>query len=292
MTLATFIDSGYADSRGVSLYYEAIGEGPPLILLNGGPGFPHEYLQATKVLASEAKLVYFDQRGTGKSGKADPAEYTIAANVADVEAVRTGLGLGPCAVFGHSWGGMLAQAYAVAHPEAVTKLILADTFSTIADLNAILAQMRASVPAEIQAVYNREETAGIYREGGQYTPAYQEALDAAYDAVFLSTPPPDYLQNAFAHIAYDVYRAMWGDQSDFRVTGTLAEFDVWNELPAIAVPTLVLVGASDMPTVDMARAAAERIPGGRLEVFGQTRHFPFLEEPEKFAQVMREFLAA
>lgn len=285
-------DSGYIDSSGVSLYYEALGEGQPLILLNGGPGFPHEYLQATKVLASEARLVYFDQRGTGKSDKADPSQYTIAANIADVEAVRTGLGLGPCAVFGHSWGGMLAQAHVVAHPEAVTKLILADTFSTIADLNAILARMRASVPADIQAVYDREEAAGIYREGGQYTPAYQEALDAAYDAVFLSIPPPDYLQNAFAHIAYDVYRAMWGDQSDFRVTGTLAEFDVWDELPAIAVPTLVLAGVGDMPTVEMARQAAERIPGGRLEIFAHTRHFPFLEELSKFASVMTEFLRA
>ncbi len=285
-------DSGFVDSGGVSLRYETLGEGPPLILLNGGPGFPHEYLQATQVLASRARLVYFDQRGTGQSDKAAPSQYTIAANVADVEAVQTGLGLGPCAVFGHSWGGMLAQAYAVAHPEAVTKLVLADTFSTIADLNTVLARMRASVPADIQAVYDREEAAGIYRENGQYTPAYQEALDAAYDAVFFSTPPPDYLQNAFAHIAYDVYRAMWGDQSDFRVTGTLAEFDVWDDLPAIAVPTLVLVGASDMPTVDMARAAAERIPGARLEVFQHTRHFPFLEEPEKFAHVMTEFLTA
>ena len=286
------MDSGFIDSSGVSLYYETFGEGPPLILLNGGPGFPHEYLQATRVLASEARLVYFDQRGTGKSDKVDPAEYTIAANVADVEAVRTGLSLSPCAVFGHSWGGMLAQAYAVAHPGAVTKLVLADTFSTIADLNTVLARMRASVPADIQAVYDREETAGIYREGGQYTPAYQEALDAAYDAVFLSIPPPDYLQNAFAHIAYDVYRAMWGDQSDFKVTGTLAKFDVWEDLPAIPAPTLVLVGAGDMPTVDMARQAAERIPGARLEVFGHTRHFPFLEEPEKFARVMTEFLTA
>src|SRR6478672_7502777 len=103
------METGYVYSNGVRLYYEMIGQGEPLLLLNGGPGFPHDYLQQLQMLAPYACLVFFDQRGTGKSDKVDTQGYTIDANVEDVENLREALQLGPCGVLGHSWGGMLAQ---------------------------------------------------------------------------------------------------------------------------------------------------------------------------------------
>ena len=284
------MESGYVTSQGLRLYYEIEGAGPALIMLNGGPGFSHEYLEATKVLAADARLVYFDQRGTGRSDKADPRDYTVAANVADVENLRQALGLGPCGVFGHSWGGMLAQAYALEHPKSVTRLVLADTFSSAADVDSALARMRAAVPAEVQAVYDRYESEGLYKDGDHYPAEYQAAVEVAYAPVFLSVPPPAYLLDMFAQVAGDVYRAMWGEESEFRVTGTLAAFDVESRLPAIRVPTLVLVGASDMPTVAMAEKTARLIPQARLAVFAHSRHFPFIEEPQAFAQEVGSFL--
>ena len=140
------METGYVYSNGVRLYYEMIGQGEPLLLLNGGPGFPHDYLQQLQMLAPYANLVFFDQRGTGKSDRVDPAGYTIDANVEDVENLREALQLGPCGVLGHSWGGMLAQAYVLKYPQHVIRLILADTFSSIADCNAALARMRAAMP--------------------------------------------------------------------------------------------------------------------------------------------------
>ncbi len=285
------MQSGYVDSGGLRLYYETRGEGEPLLMLNGGPGFPHDYLEATGPLASDARLVFFDQRGTGKSDKADPKEYTVAANVADVEAVRSALGLGRCALFGHSWGGMLAQAYASKHPENVTRLILADTFSSIGDLNLSLARMREAVPAETRAVYERHERAGLYADGDRYPDEYQDALEVAYEPVNLGVPATPALEHAFAHLAYDVYRAMWGERTEFEVTGTLTAFDGLVDFARLTMPTLVIVGASDMPTVSMAEATARHLPDARLEVFEHSRHFPFLEEPDRFFAVVRRFLA-
>jgi proline iminopeptidase len=281
---------GYVQSGCYTLYYEVHGDGLPVILLNGGPGFSHEYLEPLQALADRYKLVFFDQRGTGDSDKADIRSYTIDANVEDVEQIRRQLDLGRCAVFGHSWGGMLAQAYTLKYPQNVSKLILADTFSSIDDLNDTFDRMRRSLPPELQAVCEKCEQEGLYKDGDAYPPEYQAALDVAYEPVTISIPPPPCLQDMFSKVAYDVYRVMWGEESEFRITGTLAEFNAEPRLGEIQAPTLVIVGASDMPSLAMAQKTARLIPDARLEVFEGSRHFPFLEEPEKFTSVMRQFL--
>jgi len=282
--------NGSITSNGLKLYYEIEGEGHPLVLLNGGPGFSHEYLQPLRALASDAQLVFFDQRGTGRSDKANPQDYTVEANVEDVEQLRRELDLGSCIVLGHSWGGMLAQAYIQKYPTHVSKLILADTFSSVADVNAAVMRMRNAVPEATRAVYDRYEQEGLYKNRDRYPDEYQAALEIAYEPVFISVPPPEYLQDMFSKVAYDVYRVMWGEESEFKVTGTLAQFDVTHRLHEIRIPTLVIVSTSDMPTVAMAQKTAQLIPNARLEVFEHSRHFPFIEEPDKFLSVIRQFI--
>jgi len=281
---------GFITSNGLKLYYEILGEGQPLILLNGGPGFSHACLQSLSALRPDAQLIFFDQRGTGRSDKADPRDYTVDANVKDVEQLRKQLQLETFMLFGHSWGGMLAQAYVLKYPEHVSRLVLADTFSSAADVNATLARMRAAVPEATRVVYDRYEQEGLYKDRDRYPDEYQAALDIAYEPVTLSVPAPEYLQDMFSKVAYDVYRVMWGEETEFKVTGTLAQFDAAPRLHEIRIPTLVIVGASDMPTIAMAQKTAGSIPGARLEVFEHSRHFPFIEEPEKFFRVMREFI--
>ena len=188
------VQGGYVESDGIRLYYEIEGTGESLVLLNGGPGFPHDYLDDLRALATDARLVFYDQRGTGNSDKADPRTYTIEANLADLEHLRDALQLGRCGIFGHSWGGMLAQAYAVAYPHNVGKLILADTFSSMADLKATLRRMRGSVSSETLAIYDKWERAGLYNGRDQYLEEYQHALDQAYAPVTISIPPPPPLQ--------------------------------------------------------------------------------------------------
>lgn len=283
--------SGYIHSNGVRIYFETMGQGEPMVLLNGGPGFPHDYLQELRALAPFAHLIFYDQRGTGNSDKADPSTYTVDANVEDLENLRRALHVERMIVLGHSWGGMLAQAYVLKYPERVSKLILADTFSGRADIDATLTRMLEAVPEETRTVIEKYEKAGLYANGDTYPPEYQAALDVAYEPVSMTPPLPEYLQNSFRRIAYDVYKTMWGSESEFRVTGTLREFDVVSRLAEIKVPTLVIVGANDMPTVAMAERTARAIPNARLEVFEHSRHYPFLEEPEKFLQVVKRFLA-
>jgi proline-specific peptidase len=285
--------NGTIQSNDVKIYYEIVGDAShePLLLLNGGPGFPHEYLQEMRALAPFAQLVFYDQRGTGNSDKANRATYTIDANVEDLENLRRALGFERVRVLAHSWGGILAQAYILKYPNAVTKLILADTFSSIGDLQATFDRMSNAMPPETRALCEEYERAGLYKDGDAYPAEYQAALDIAYEPINISIPSPEYLQNSFARIAYDVYRTMWGEESEFRITGTLKDFDFYPRLHEIRVPTLVIAGASDMPTPAMAQKTVDAIPNAQLEIFEHSRHFPFLEEPEKFVQVVGEFLA-
>ena len=282
--------NGFINSNGLKLYYEIEGEGHAVVLLSGGPGLSHEYLQPLRSLASDAQLVFFDQRGTGRSDKANLQDYTVEANVEDVEQLRRELQLDSFILFGHSWGGMLAQAYALKYPAHVSKLILADTFSSVTELNLSLMRMRNAAPEATRAIYDRYEQEGLYKDRDRYPDEYQARLEIAYEPVFISVPPPEYLQDVFSKLAYDVYRVMWGEESEFKVTGTLAQFDVTHRLPEIRVPTLVIVSTSDIPTVAMAQHTAQLIPDAQLEVFEHSRHFPFIEEPETFFNVIRQFI--
>lgn len=284
------MDSGFIISNSIPIYYEAEGTGEPLILLHGGPGVPHYYLQDLRALSPYAHLIFFDQRGTGKSGKSTTLEYTLEANVEDTERVRRELDLGKCAIFGHSWGGMLAQAYALAYPENVRKLILANTFSTVDHLNRVLAQMRASMPPKFIEIYKKYEEEGLYKGRESYPGEYQAAVDAAYDPISIGVPKPAYVKEAFQKMSYDVYRTMWGDETEFKITGTLSKFNFLPHLHEIKAPTLVIVGAKDITTVEMAQETTRSIPGARLVVFEGSRHYPFIEEKEKFVRVVKEFL--
>ena len=133
------IESGFVDANGVLIYYEALGHGQPLLILHGGPGASHDYfLPYLLPLARTNRVVFIDERGSGKSEKLeDPKGYTVENMVEDVEAVRQHLGLGQINLLGHSYGGVLAQAYALKYQANLTHLILGSTFHSTKALNEV-----------------------------------------------------------------------------------------------------------------------------------------------------------
>src|SRR5579885_1689871 len=107
------IEQGFVDANGVMIYYEVVGKGTPLLIVHGGPGASHDYfLPAFYALARHNQLIFIDERGSGRSPKLDdPKQYTVENMADDVEAVRQALSLGKISLLGHSYGGVLAQAY-------------------------------------------------------------------------------------------------------------------------------------------------------------------------------------
>jgi proline iminopeptidase len=124
------LTEGFADANGLLIYYLDVGTGEPLVILHGGPGASHEYLLPYLLpLARSNRLIFIDERGSGRSQKIeDPSGYTVENMVEDVEGVRVSLGLGKINLLGHSYGGVLAQAYALKYQDNLNHLMLCSTF--------------------------------------------------------------------------------------------------------------------------------------------------------------------
>ena len=119
------LQEGFVDAHGVLIYYKVIGRGAPLMIVHGGPGASHDYLLPHLLpLARTNKLIFIDERGSGRSEKLeDVTGYTVENMVEDVEAVRQALNLGKISLLGHSYGGVLAQAYAFKYQKNLTHLM-------------------------------------------------------------------------------------------------------------------------------------------------------------------------
>src|SRR5512147_140674 len=142
------IQEGFVDANGAMTYYWIIGHGSPLVIVHGGPGASHDYfLPYLLPLARHNKLVFIDERGSGKSSKMDdPKQYTVENMADDVEAVRQALGLGKISLLGHSYGGVVVQAYAFKYQKNLSHLILGSTFASTKQINEALAKIKAAMP--------------------------------------------------------------------------------------------------------------------------------------------------
>src|SRR2546423_6845907 len=138
------IHEGFVDAAGVLIYYWEIGRGSPLMIVHGGPGASHDYfLPYLLPLARHNRLIFIDEPGSGKSQKLDDAaQYTVENMVEDCEAVRQALGLGKISLLGHSYGGVVVQAYALKYQKNLSHLILGSTFASPPELNETLAKMK------------------------------------------------------------------------------------------------------------------------------------------------------
>src|SRR5947209_16683964 len=146
------MQEGFIDANGVMIYYKTFGHGAPLMIVHGGPGASHDYfLPYLLPLARHNRLIFIDERGSGKSEKLeDPAGYTVENMVEDVEAVRRGLNLGRISLLGHSYGGVLAQAYALKYQGNLAHLVLCSTFSSTKAMNEAFERMKAQMAPELR----------------------------------------------------------------------------------------------------------------------------------------------
>jgi proline-specific peptidase len=175
------IKEGYVDANGAFIYYAEFGWGSPLLIVHGGPGASHDYFLPWQVpLGRTHRLIFIDERGSGRSERLeDVHQYTVENMVEDVEAVRNALGLGKISLLGHSYGGVLAQAYALKYQENLSHLVLASTFPSTKQMNEVLAHEKEQLPPAKLARLEALEKAGLYGKGdiwehGRYSEEYEK----------------------------------------------------------------------------------------------------------------------
>ena len=275
----------YFDIEGAGLVPDgpAMRERPVAMVVHGGPGGDHSgFKPAMSPLAETMQLVYFDHRGQGRSAKGDPARYTLDENVADMEALRLHLGLGPVVSIGTSYGGMVAMAHAARHPGAVSKLILIVTAAHAGFMPAAEAFVAAYGTPEQQHVCQRlwsgtfETAAQMEAYYGAMGPLYSRRYDPAAAAATRGRAiySPEPLNRAFGP------------------AGFLRRYDLREEISRIAVPTLVLAGQHDWICPPRFSEEIHRlIPGSQLQVFAESSHSIRADEPERLNAAIREFVS-
>jgi proline-specific peptidase len=284
----TAADVKFNTADGRKLTYRRMGTGPVLVCHPGGPGFSSSYFADLAGLWEQFTLVMLNPRGTGGSDRpADTRAYQIDDYVADVEEVRRHLGLEQMLLLGHSHGGVVAEAYAAAHPARVKRLVLASTLARFG-------------PAHEAAM-----KAGMDRRSGQ--PWYADAvaaLEEEQEAKFTS----DQELAALFFREFPLYFARYGDaeagyadtlRSETINADTLLlfnreifnTFDLRERLTNITAPTLVITGEDDFICGPLCAAEiSAAIPGAREVIVGDSGHMIFIEQPQAFHDEVASFL--
>jgi proline-specific peptidase len=279
---------GLLDVPGGRVWYRIAGDGPgvPLLLLHGGPGGGHDYLEPLGVLGDERPVVFYDQLGCGKSDIPDDTSlWTIERFVAEVDAVRKGLGLKRVHLLGQSWGGWLAIEYMLGKPKGIVSLTLASTSPSSRSFIEGARELVQKMPGDTHKTIERCEA-----EGTTDSPEYQAACMVFYQNHLCRMQPwPEPLVRSMANVfASPVYGHMWGP-NEFTCTGNLKDWAREDRLAEIQAPTLITTGRYDEMVVPIGEMMHARIPNSELRIFEESSHSAHAEEPELYAQVLRDF---
>ena len=273
---------------GGNVWFKRVGGGPvpPLLAVHGGPGLPHNYISSLERLADEREVIFWDQLGCGNSERPSNVDlWTMERSVAEMDAVIEALGLNRFHIFGNSWGGMLAQQYVLDVTSGAVSLTISNSIASIPRFSEMVARLKTELDPATQSAIDRHEAAGT-----TYSAEYQAAI-RTWNETYLcrQLPWPKELQEAYRGMGAEIFETMFGP-SDFRIVGTIRSWDVLDRLREIALPTLVLAGRFDECAPEHMWEMHQRVEGSRFELFESSAHMPFIEEPHRSDQVMRDFL--
>ncbi len=284
-------DSGYTTTTSVPLYWCRYGrEGAtPMMVLHGGPGAHHDYLLpqllSLATLGDGFDLVFYDQRGGGKSKSDDPTPVTVDVHVADFAAVSTELGVRGAPLTGYSWGALLAMHVVIAARAGADTLILPPWLMLISAAPYLPAD-RATFEAELTRRQLSPEVAGLRAEL-QASGLRERDADA-------------YRQRAFelSVAGYFAHAERSANLTPFRVTGrvqqsTWASVDgeaVFAALPSVQLPALMVHGDRDPIPLSSARVTASAL-GAPLVELADCGHVPYVEQPDALHRALAEFVA-
>lgn len=278
------------DGGKYKVWTKKVGAGKVKVLtLHGGPGFGHEYFECFEDFLPQhgIEFYYYDQLGSSYSDQPDDASlWTIDRFREEVEQVRQALGLENCYLLGHSWGGMLGIEYALKYQKHLKALVISSMTASIASYMAYAAKLRAALPPETIAVLDKYEAKGDYEN-----PEYQKVmLEQVYTRHICRLDPwPDPVERAFKHVNPKVYNTMQGP-NEFVVTGNFKDWDRWNELPKITVPTFLPVGRFDEMSVEDIRREGRLIPRSRVLVCEKGSHLCMWDDQEAYFAGLLKFI--
>lgn len=290
---------GFVEFAGGRTWYAIVGDEAaeeaaglaPLLLLHGGPGACHDYLESLAALsATGRRVVFYDQQGCGNSDQPDdPGRWTVDFYRREIDAVRATLGLERCHILGQSWGGMLLMEYLVTRPAGVVSATIASSPASMPWWISETGAQRALLPPDVIATLERHEAAGTWDD-----PEYEAAVDVFYARHLCRVPMPEFARRSFAKLARNpqVYRTMNGP-TEFHVVGTLRDWEILSRLDQVhrTLPILLTSGRHDEATPAQVEGILARVPQAEWVLFEESGHLAHAEEPARYMAVLADFLA-
>jgi proline iminopeptidase len=285
----------YVEVNGARLWVVMVGQGDPLFIIPGGPGGTHLAYRRFDSLASTCTLVYFDAFGRGKSDTAkEVKEYSLQRDIEDLEGLRQALHFDRINVLGHSYGGLVAQGYALKYSQHVKHLILANTFHS----SVMWQENDDNSNQEIKTNYPEVwDSLMILRKKGALSsdPDHQRLygqvpygfLYAYNPDNFITRSAPVYPNSFNAKLYYQ----MVGTDGDFIVGNDIGRFDFRSQLKDLKMPVLIYGGRFDRVAVPYMMVKFKTYcPQAKFVIFEKSGHNPQVEEPQKLFGLLNDFL--
>jgi proline iminopeptidase len=289
------LKKGYVDIKDGKLYYEEEGAGIPIVLINGGPGGTHHAFHPYfSQIKNVARIIYYDQRGCGKSSKDDTGKtYTIQQAVEDLESLRRSLKIEKWAILGWSYGGLLAQCYALKYPEhcfglvlGVSEITMYKAYEDSKRENMVLSKEELATMRKmdikinkaisrgewklVQALFYNKILTGDWKRTRYYKPTKEESIR---NVLYGWHPAPGFVEK------------MWSEMQKIKLKGKFDNFKI---------PTLIIEAKWEMLWWDnyeeRVKLFRRNHPNAQIEVFEKSGHMIFADEPEKFFSMLKKFL--
>ncbi|MBW2525417.1 MAG: alpha/beta fold hydrolase [Deltaproteobacteria bacterium] len=277
------VEGTATSADGQLIWYRAIGGSASgartLLLINDGPGSSHHYLAGFEQLAtSSLRIVTYDQRGMGGSPLAQPAnpDYGMDRHIEDIDAILGSLGVASFVLLGHSWGGFIAQNYAIARSERLESLVLLSSIPATEAALRLANGARQTRIVELQAQGHIVDPLPV--DGCEWSAAVRPA--SFHDPTF--EPPPELLATQCSH---DVNADTWAVCVEFG-------YDLTASLAALQLPVLVATGASDFFAGVVPSHASAFEPDATQQLIPDSGHLPWMEAPDEVFSMVRDFVGA
>lgn len=285
------VEKGMIPVEGGDIFYKRFYTGHsqeeiPLLVLHGGPGVPHNYLEGLSILAAERPIIFYDQLGCGFSDQPkDENLWNVPRFVDEISKVRDALGLKKIHLLGHSWGAALAIEHALKGSQEVVSLTLASPLICAAQSAADSVELVKLLPENFSNVIFESEKNGDL-SAQEYLMARME-----YGRHYLCrlNPLPEALQSSLKLANEQVRRSLWG-QGPRHPVGKLKDYDLSPVLKNISQPILITCGLYDCPRPSSLAEYIPEMKNAQLKIFQNSSHMPHLEEPEPYLEVLKSFL--
>jgi len=280
--------AGYIPIQNTEIFYREIWQGQPIFILHGGPDFDHTYLlPELDQLSDSYRLIYYDQRGRGKSGlNVNPEEISLQSDLEDLDALRVHFGLETIAILGHSWGGLLTMEYALRYPERASHLILMNTAPVSREGYQFLQEdgLKNS-RADLERLKARPADPG-YQAGDPDTVAayYRIHFRAALSQ-------PDHLDQIIERLRASftqegILKSRAIEMRLMEETWLSTEYNLIPKLARLSVPTLIIHGDSDFIPIKCVNPILQAIAGAKFVLLKDCGHFSYLECPDQVRQAI------